>query len=108
MERLVGKVLNVVDGETIEVEIAPLPPRLELRTDGWSGYGSGTPSAASSSLLPAVETVRLAHREAPERGTLEDDLARIDLHRRLFWKEIELEVLARDGGRLVCGVKRVG
>jgi hypothetical protein len=105
MERLVGKVLNVVDGETIEVEIAPLNPRLELFTDGWSGHHRG---AASSGELLAIETVRLAHREAPEGDTLESELAGIDLHRKLFWKRVELNVLSRDGERLVCDVRAVG
>lgn len=102
MERLVGKVLNVMDGETIEVEIAPLSPRLESRTDGWS------PHAEALVRLPAIATVRLAHGAPLNLNTLEDDLARIALHRQLFWKQVELHVVAREVGRLVCDVRAVG
>jgi len=102
MERLVGKVLNVMDGETIEVEIAPLNPRLEYRTDGWSGH------ATERRQLPDIATVRLAHRPALNPNTLEDDLARIALHRQLFWKQVELHVVAREIDRLICDVRAVG
>jgi endonuclease YncB( thermonuclease family) len=86
MERLIAKVLNIVDGDTIEVEIAPLNPRLEKAS---------------------IERVHLVHREAPESGTFESDLAEIDLHRKLFWKIVILRVLSRDDQRrLVCTVER--
>lgn len=102
MERLVGKVLNVMDGETIEVEIAPLNPRLEYATDGWSGH------ATPRRQLPNIATVRLAHRPRLNPNTLEDDLARIALHRQLFWKQVELQVVAREIDRLICDVRAVG
>ncbi len=101
MERLVGKVLNVMDGGTIEVEIALLNPRLELFTDGWGGH-------RTARSLPNIATVRLAHRAAINPNTLEDDLARIALHRQLFWKQVELNVVAREMDRLVCDVRAVG
>ena len=103
MERLVGKVLNIVDGGTIEVEIAPLPPRVEVDPLSGAPIISETPRS-----LPRIERIRLAGRGATQTGTMENDLAEIALQSRLLLKRVELDVVSREDDGIVCELRKVG
>jgi hypothetical protein len=106
MERLVGKVLNIVDGGTIEVEIAPLPPRVEVHPDSGAPILSETPAISRS--LPRIERIRLAGRGPTPDGTIENELAEIALQSRLLLKRVELDVVSREGDGIVCELRKVG
>lgn len=103
MERLVGKVLSILDGGTIEVEIAPLPPRVEVDPSSGAPIPSETPQS-----LPRIERIRLAGRGSPQTGTMENDLAEIALQSRLLLKRVELDVVSREGDGIVCELRKVG
>ncbi len=77
MDRIYGRVRRVVDGDTLDVDVTRRSR--ENRHD----YGE-------------IERIRVAGRNAPERGSVGSELAQQRLARHVAGRSVRIDVRARD------------
>lgn len=87
---LLGKVTNVVDGDTFNMQV--------MLVNGFR--------LSNTSVYNSSERIRIADYDAPELGTLAGAIAKTNLEKVLLHKNVRCNVEARDTyGRVVATVE---